>query len=157
MQNQDRTHVHPAMLVLNKSPHKRDTHREMATRTMTDRNKDLSQKPVSTPQAEPADTLPGNSMASNVRTLASNLETVTIPTHVKPPNVTRVQNEPTVNVSYEADIQTAQTLLELHETQGLPENNLMADYDNSEIMPVNAPPVPDYSKKLPVARIKRQK
>ena len=61
-----------------------------------------------------------------------------------------MQSEPTVNVSREADIKTAHTLLELHKTLDLLEDNLMTDYDNSEIMPMNAPPVPDYSKDYPL-------
>ena len=50
----------------------------------------------------------------------------------------------------EADIQTAEALLELHKTLDLPANNILADYNNSDIMPVNAPPVPDYSKDYPL-------
>ena len=66
-----------------------------------------------------------------------------------PPVITRLHDQP-VSGRMEAEIQTANTLLELHETLEIPDPNLLADYDNSEIMPVNAPPVPDYSKDYPL-------
>ena len=71
------------------------------------------------------------------------------PTPPMPPAVTRLQDQ-RVSERMEADIQTAETLLELHETLEIPDHNILADYDNSVIMPVNAPPVPDYSKDYPL-------
>ena len=80
--------------------------------------------------------------------------------HDGPPEVTRVQEThiPNQNMQSEAEIQTAEALLELHETLGvdatlannLPEDNILDDYDNAAIMPVNAPPAPDYSKDYPL-------
>ena len=66
-----------------------------------------------------------------------------------PPAIIRLQDQ-RVSERMEDEIQTANTLLELHETLEIPSPNLLADYDNSEIMPVNAPPVPDYSKDYPL-------
>ena len=77
-----------------------------------------------------------------------------------PPEVIRVQEAPipNQNVQSEAEIQTAEALLELHKTLrmpeppaiNLPEDNIVDDYDNAAIMPVNAPPAPDYSKDYPL-------
>ena len=77
-----------------------------------------------------------------------------------PPEVTRVQEThlPTQNVQSESEIQTVEALLELHETLGveatlannLPDDNILDEYDNAAIMPVNAPPAPDYSKDYPL-------
>ena len=120
-----------------------DTNRKMTTSMTIDRNEELIQSPVSTPPTDPGDTIPGEAHVNTSKT-------ATIPTHTEPPKITRVQSESTVNVSRESDIQTAHTLLELHKTLDLPDDNLIADYDNSEIMPVNAPPVPDYSKDYPL-------
>ena len=102
------------------------------TTTTTALSIELPQVLVSTPQTDPTAITTGGSVL---------------------PNVTRVHDKPTVDVTREADIQTAQTLLELHETLGLPENNLMDAYDNSEIMPVDAPQVPDYSDSYPLATL----
>ena len=74
----------------------------------------------------------------------------TIPTPSMPPAVTRLQDDQVVNDRREADIQTVESLLELHETLDLPVHNPLAGYDNSEIMPVNTPRVPDYSKDHPL-------
>ena len=122
----------------------------MGTRTVTNANDDSAQIPVSTPQTDSTDVIPESSMSPNVWSHVSTLTAATTPIHKEPPNITHVQKEPMAKVSREADIQTAQTLLELHETLDVPDNNIMADFDNSEIMPVNTPPVPDYCKDYPL-------
>ena len=100
---------------------------------------------VSTPQ-----TNTGIVTTQSVNQAATEQNVVITPTPVVPPAITRVRDDPIVNVRREADVQTAEALLELHETLDLPANNILADYDNSDIMPVNAPPVPDYSKDYPL-------
>ena len=67
----------------------------------------------------------------------------------EPPNITQVQ-EPSIGMQLEADLQTAKTLLELHKTLEIPESNQTLEDDNTDIMPVDAPPVPDYSKEYPL-------
>ena len=70
-----------------------------------------------------------------------------------PPDITRLGlHDQPVSERMEAEMQTANTLLELHETLDtpFPDPNLPAEYDNSDIMPVNAPPAPDYSKDYPL-------
>ena len=146
------THT-PISVSTQRTSTQKDTYTDMATSTTTNANDDSVQIPVSTTQAISMDIISEGSMASNAQSYVSTPTApaaATTPIHREPPNITRVQNEPTVNVTHEADIQTAQTLLELHETLDLPDNNLMADFDNSEIMPVNAAPVPDYCKDYPL-------
>ena len=118
------------------------TQSELNVGTTTDR--------VSTPQTNPVDPTPGGSTALDLHTQESTVVNVPTLTRTVPPTVTRVQYESTLTTSQEAEIQTAKTLLELHETLDLPEDNLLAEYDNADIMPVNAPPLPDYSKDHPL-------
>ena len=77
-----------------------------------------------------------------------------------PPIINRVQNlEININQQGDEDLQTAETLLQLHETIGYPEDpaptstdnlpdSILDAYENEDILPVNAAPMPDLSKEM---------
>ena len=101
----------------------------------------------------------GHGTVSTTRTVSTshNLDTVAM---LPPPMIDRVQNlELNTEQSTAVDLQTAETLLQLREIMGSPEHNpanptnalpysILDTYENEEILPVNAAPMPDFSKDM---------
>ena len=93
-------------------------------------------RPVSTPQITESSTMP------------------------PPPPVERIKTpESNINITIDKELQTAETLLQLHEIIGSPERNvpdteitlpdsILDTYENEDILPVDAAPLPDISKDL---------
>ena len=80
-----------------------------------------------------------------------------IPGILPPLNIDRVRTpETTTDRATDDELQTAETLLQLHETIGSPEHNwnntlpdsILDTYENDDVLPVNAAPLPDISREM---------
>ena len=86
---------------------------------------------------------------TTVADIPTSVASTLLSTYAKPPQITHVQHKPNLDIESQAEIQTAEALLELHATLEAPALGDLDIYDNAKLMPVDATPVPDYSKDYP--------